>query len=85
MPIIQGTKLPDREIPAEYISYDLWEAMRLCDKKLADEMLEPVFIFMRSQTDPQRKGDFSLGKYLKYRECDVGKAYVVLKFHLKNN
>ena len=76
MPIARGHVLPDRNVPVEYITYDLWEMMRAFDRKLADEILEPVFTFMRAQTDPSRKANFGLGSYLQYREADVGKASV---------
>ncbi|KAM7188691.1 Isoprenoid synthase domain containing protein [Rhypophila sp. PSN 637] len=65
---------PDREIPAEYIIYDLWESMRHHDLDLANEVLEPTFVFMRSQTDRARLSIKELGEYLQYREKDVGKA-----------
>ena len=74
MPISRGDLLPDRAVPVEYITYDLWESMRAHDRKLADEILDPVFTFMRAQTDPQRKETMELGQYLEYRERDVGKA-----------
>ncbi|KAI9794983.1 MAG: carbonyl reductase (NADPH-dependent) ari1 [Peltula sp. TS41687] len=74
IPISRGDVLPNREIPVEYIIYDLWESMRQCDRKLADEILEPVFLFMRAQTDKTRVGIRELGSYLQYRERDVGKA-----------
>ena len=74
IPISRGDVLPDRSIPVEYITYDLWESMRACDRKLADEILEPVFTFMRAQTDRTRVGIKELGPYLQYRERDVGKA-----------
>lgn len=74
MPISRGDVLPDRNVPVEYITYDLWESMRACDRKLANEILEPVFTFMRAQTDPRRKDTMELGAYLEYRERDVGKA-----------
>lgn len=74
MPISRGDVLPDRRIPVEWITYDLWESMRAFDRKLADEILEPVFTFMRAQTDPRRKNQMELGEYLEYRERDVGKA-----------
>ena len=76
MPISRGDVLPDRSVPVEYITYDLWESMRAHDRELADEILEPVFTFMRAQTDPKRKGLDELGSYLEYRERDVGKALV---------
>ncbi|KAJ5870146.1 Aristolochene synthase from penicillium Roqueforti [Penicillium solitum] len=74
MPICRGDVLPDRNIPVEYIMYDLWEQMRAHDKKLADEILEPTFTFMRAQTDNTRLKINELGQYLEYREKDVGKA-----------
>lgn len=61
-------------IPAEYIIYDLWKSMRAHDKALADEVLEPTFVFMRAQTDRARLSIDELGQYLRYREKDVGKA-----------
>ncbi len=64
-------------IPAESVIYDVWEIMRKHDVELADEVLEPAFVFMRSQTDTVRMSITGLGEYLRYREKDVGKAYVM--------
>ncbi|KAI0407180.1 Aristolochene synthase from penicillium Roqueforti [Xylaria palmicola] len=74
IPIARGDVQPDRNVPVEYIMYDLWENMRACDKELADEVLEPTFTFMRAQTDKVRLSITELGHYLDYREKDVGKA-----------
>ncbi|KAH8660699.1 aristolochene synthase [Tricladium varicosporioides] len=74
IPISRGHVLPDRNIPAEWITYDLWESMRAYDKNLADGILEPVFTFMRAQTDKLRLTVKGMGPYLTYREKDVGKA-----------
>jgi aristolochene synthase len=74
MPLFQGSILPDRRVPVEWIGYDLWESMRAHDRGMADEILEPVFTFMRAQTDPMRLSEMGLGQYLEYREADVGKA-----------
>ncbi|KFA81813.1 hypothetical protein S40288_09724 [Stachybotrys chartarum IBT 40288] len=74
IPISRGDVLPDRTKPEEFILYDLWESMRACDKELADEVLEPTFVFMRAQTDRARLTIQELGHYLEYREKDVGKA-----------
>lgn len=74
MPIARGHMLPNRNDPAEWIFYDLWEDMRACDPDLADEVLEPTFTFMRAQTDSIRLRMSELGRYLEYREKDVGKA-----------
>lgn len=75
IPISRGDVLPDRSVPVEYITYDLWESMRVHDREMADEILEPVFQFMRAQTDRARVGPMGLGSYFEYRERDVGKAY----------
>lgn len=48
--------------------------MRAHDLELANEVLEPTFVFMRSQTDKVRLTIHELGEYLRYREKDVGKA-----------
>ncbi|CAI6332025.1 unnamed protein product [Periconia digitata] len=74
IPISRGDVLPDRTKPEEFILYDLWESMRAHDKELADEVLEPTFVFMRAQTDRARMTISELGHYLDYREKDVGKA-----------
>jgi aristolochene synthase len=76
MPIARGDVLPDRLVPVEYIMYDLWESMRAHDREMADEVLEPVFVFMRAQTDSTRLKDMDLKEYFEYRERDVGKGYV---------
>jgi aristolochene synthase len=72
--ISNGDVAPDRTIPVEWITYDLWQDMRSCDKGLAEDILEPVFTFMRAQTDKTRLSIKQLGQYLEYRERDVGKA-----------
>ena len=76
MPLCRGDVLPDRAVPVQWMMYDLWEDMRRCDKELADEILEPVFLFMRAQTSTERLSVRGLGSYLHYRQGDVGQAYV---------
>lgn len=78
MPIARGEVLPDRNVPVEWIMYDLWESMRAHDRVLADGILEPTFTFMRAQTDKSRLTIKEMGPYLTYREKDVGKAYVYI-------
>ncbi|RHZ50905.1 carbonyl reductase (NADPH-dependent) ari1 [Aspergillus thermomutatus] len=73
IPISRGDVLPDRSVPVEYIIYDLWESMRAHDREMADDILEPVFLFMRAQTEQTRSRPMGLGEYLAYRERDVGK------------
>ncbi|WQF84269.1 Putative isoprenoid synthase domain superfamily [Colletotrichum destructivum] len=81
----RGDIVPDRSVPVEWITYDLWNDLRTCDKSLADEILEPVFSFMRAQTDKSRLSIKQLGHYLKYREKDVGKALLsaLMRFSMK--
>lgn len=50
--------------------------MRQHDLEMANDILEPVFTFMRAQTDPTRLKTMGLKEYLEYRERDVGKGYV---------
>jgi aristolochene synthase len=81
MHISRGDVLPDNNLPVEWITHGLWKEMRDCDKELADEILEPTFTFMRAQTDKCRLGIKELGKYLEYRERDVGQGYVAPNHH----
>ncbi|GAB1318225.1 carbonyl reductase (NADPH-dependent) ari1 [Madurella fahalii] len=74
MPLMRGDVLPDRTVPVEYITYDLWESMRAHDLEMANDILEPVFVFMRAQTDKARTKKMGLKDYLEYRERDVGKG-----------
>ena len=78
MPLCRGDVLPDRSVPVQWMMYDLWEDMRKCDSDLADEILGPVFTFMRAQTSKERLSVQSLGAYLQYRQGDVGQAYIKL-------
>ncbi len=55
--------------------------MRKHDLELANEVLEPTFEFMQSQTDKIWLSITELGAYLRYREKDVGKAYVLLTLY----
>ncbi|KAH8655284.1 Aristolochene synthase in complex with 12,13 Difluorofarnesyl diphosphate [Xylariales sp. PMI_506] len=73
-PIARGDTLPDRNIPVEWMIYDLWEDLRRCDKELADDILEPAFEFLRAATDPVRSRLSTLGAYLEYRKRDSGHA-----------
>ena len=80
MPLCRGDVLPDRTVPVQWMMYDLWSEMRACDKVLADETLEPVFVFMRAQTSKERLSVKGLGPYLHYRQGDVGQAYLIFLF-----
>ncbi|KAL4922808.1 isoprenoid synthase domain-containing protein [Aspergillus aurantiobrunneus] len=87
MPIARGDVLPDRTVPVEFMLYDLWDAMRACDKGLADVVMESMFNFMRAQTDRVRKDIKDLKQYLEYRERDVGKgiASALMRFSMGLN
>ena len=76
-PLLVKLRFLTGSVAAEYIIYDLWESMRAHDKELVDEVLEPTFTFMRAQTDRVRLEITELGRYLEYREKDVGKAWGV--------
>ncbi|KAI8948324.1 Aristolochene synthase in complex with 12,13-Difluorofarnesyl diphosphate [Xylaria longipes] len=84
MAIVRGDDAPDRSIPVQSIVYDLWENMRAQDKELAEGIVEPLFIFMRSQTENQRAQPMSLMQYLEYRDKDIGQAMTcaVMRFCL---
>ncbi|KAI8931174.1 hypothetical protein NX059_011526 [Plenodomus lindquistii] len=74
MPIAKGVVAPDYSIPVEWMFHEIWDEMREIDRGLADSILEPVFVFMRAQTDKSRTTIDQLGTYLVYREKDVGSA-----------
>ncbi|RYO86532.1 hypothetical protein DL766_003023 [Monosporascus sp. MC13-8B] len=52
MAMSRGDVRPDRNMPVEYMTRDLWEHMRGHHRESADELLEPTFEFMRAQTHP---------------------------------
>lgn len=78
MPICRGDALPDRKVPVQWILSDLWEKMRASDRALADQILEPLFVFMRAQTSKERLSINDIHQYLEYRQADVGQALVII-------
>lgn len=74
MSIFRGDCPPNRSVTVEWMTHDLWESMRTHDQEMAMEILEPLFQFMRAQTDSVRMKPMGLGAYLQYREKDVGRA-----------
>ncbi|KAI0179446.1 Aristolochene synthase from penicillium Roqueforti [Hypoxylon sp. FL1284] len=72
MPLCKGEAQPNKNIPVEWMMYQIWEEMRQCNRELADQVLEPVFTFMRAQTSSERLHIKDLGPYLRYRQSDVG-------------
>lgn len=59
----QGTVLPDRGIPAQWIMYDLLQALRTVDKTLADELMVFLIEFLLAQVDRSRKEAMTLAAY----------------------
>lgn len=69
----RGTQLPDRNQPAQWIMYDLFESMRAIDKVLADDLLQHMIEFLVAQADGTRSKPMTLEAYFKYRYNDLGK------------
>ena len=55
IPISRSYVLLDHSIPIEYIVYDLWGGMRAHNKEVADEVLEPTFLFMSTDRQDEDK------------------------------
>jgi aristolochene synthase len=70
----RGNLLPDRNMPAQFIMFDLFESMREVDKQLADELLEPTIDFLVAQADGNRMKPMNLKEYFDYRDADLGKG-----------
>ena len=54
IPIAMGKKLPNRNDPYEWITYDTWASMRACDKELADQVLHEALVCITAQVDSVR-------------------------------
>lgn len=74
MRIFRGDRQPATSVAAECIAHDLWENMCAHDEGMSKAILEPLFEFMRAQTDSARLQSMTLEGYLQYREKDVGRA-----------
>ncbi|KAI8626356.1 Aristolochene synthase in complex with 12,13-Difluorofarnesyl diphosphate [Xylariaceae sp. FL1651] len=72
--VIRGEVTPNRSVAVEVITFDLWESMRAHDAELAEGIMKPLFIFMRSQTDKIRGQSMTLMQYFDYRDKDIGQA-----------
>jgi aristolochene synthase len=71
-----GERLPDREKPAEWIMYDLFQKFRQIDKPLSDMLLKYTIDFFEAQTNADRSNLLNLQEYFEYRYADLGKGYV---------
>lgn len=69
----RGNLIPDRNVPAQYIMYDLFESMREVDLQLANELLESTIKFLVAQADGSRMKPMTLDEYWTYRYEDLGK------------
>ncbi|KAI1923673.1 hypothetical protein LOZ12_000132 [Ophidiomyces ophidiicola] len=76
MECASGKRLPDRNVPAEWIAYDLFEEMRAADKQLADELLDDTLEILTIQADPKRLARMNLHEYFAFREVDMGKNFI---------
>ena len=81
MQFCTGKSLPNRQIPVQWIMFELWKEMRDCDQELANVTMEHVFTFMRAQTSRERLSIKGLHQYLNYRQGDVGQAYDPLSLY----
>ncbi|KAE9566468.1 hypothetical protein CGMCC3_g17386 [Colletotrichum fructicola] len=71
MSIVTGDTKPSDESPIEKIVGDVWNEMKTVDAHLAQDLVEPMFDFWRSQTDSGRLAKKGIADYLQYRERDV--------------
>lgn len=78
----RGERLPDREKPAQWIMYDLFQEFRRIDKELSDMLLKYTIDFFTAQTDADRSNIKNLQGYFEYRHADLGKGYVHCSFIL---
>ncbi|KAF2003110.1 terpenoid synthase [Amniculicola lignicola CBS 123094] len=65
---------PDRNVPAQWIMYDLFDEMRKVDRILADQLLEQTIDFLKAQVDKDRHLHMELNEYFQYRDADLGKG-----------
>jgi len=53
---------------------EIWDSMSAQDGELAEQVKEPVFVFLRATTDKNRGRISHIGEYIEYRARDVGQA-----------
>ncbi|KAF2492611.1 Aristolochene synthase in complex with 12,13 Difluorofarnesyl diphosphate [Lophium mytilinum] len=74
MPFCTGNVQPNQDDPVQWMMYEIWEEMRALDRQLAEDVVQPVFLFMRAQTSKERLSITRLHQYFQYRQGDVGQA-----------
>lgn len=77
MTIALGTSSPDRSICLEWMLHDTVTAMRSMDEVLASDVAQGFCQLLQAQTSQERTTIKTLGSYLKFREIDVGRPYVL--------
>lgn len=77
MTIALGTASPDRSICLEWMLHDTVLAMRSMDEVLANDVAQGFCQLLQAQTSQERSTIKTLGSYLKFREIDVGRPYVL--------
>jgi aristolochene synthase len=78
MKVALGTASPDRRICLEWMLHDTVMAMRSKDEALANDVAHGFCQLLQAMTSEERTTINTLGSYLKFREIDVGKPYVLL-------
>lgn len=77
MTIALGTASPDRSICLEWMLHDTVLAMRSMDEVLTNDVAQGFCQLLQAQTSQERSTIKTLGSYLKFREIDVGRPYVL--------
>jgi aristolochene synthase len=70
----RGTLLLDRNVPAQFIMFDIFEGMRKVDIQLVDAVLQPTIDLLLAQVDTTRMRPMNLKEYFVYRIADLGKG-----------
>lgn len=66
-----GKKEPNRDVPIEWITYDIGQDMRTSDLLLFPQVVSTTAQFMRAQTDKRRSDDLRFKDYMIWRVDDV--------------
>lgn len=77
MKVALGTVSPNRSISLEWMLHDTVMGMRSMDEVLANDVVQGFCQLLQAQTSQERATINTLGSYLKFRETDVGRPYVL--------
>ncbi|KID79657.1 Aristolochene synthase [Metarhizium brunneum] len=70
--LCRGQRLPNRAVPMEWISYNLFRDMRELDAERASHVADAVEKSMMVQTSTRRGKDMGFSQFVEYRSVDVG-------------